>query len=225
MYRGCFVLLIALGFASCTVRNVTASDGLVQSDGWKPPGDGRSGDHTVGRDGPTKLDGGKSCSFNGHCGQKEYCALPSCTASSGTCTLKPGNCQAIYAPVCGCDEKTYGNDCEAAAAGVSVSHKGQCCADINAKYQELVKAAKKCCALCAQPDPCLKTVYDRLDCPCITTVNANAPELAGIQTLDNQWVAQGCKATGCPPMPCPNVTGGSCQPTTGTSGMCVDISR
>ena len=37
-----------------------------------------------------------------------------------------GVCQAIYIPVCGCNGVTYGNACEATAAGVLHSEPGEC---------------------------------------------------------------------------------------------------
>ncbi len=44
----------------------------------------------------------------------------------GTCMIKPGARPLYYAPVCGCDMKTYGNECEAYADGLSVLQKGEC---------------------------------------------------------------------------------------------------
>jgi hypothetical protein len=35
-------------------------------------------------------------------------------------------CLAIYEPVCGCNQKTYGNECEARAYGITVFTKGEC---------------------------------------------------------------------------------------------------
>ena len=44
----------------------------------------------------------------------------------GTCARVPRFCPHIYRPVCGCDGKTYPNDCERMRAKVSKNHDGKC---------------------------------------------------------------------------------------------------
>jgi hypothetical protein len=65
----------------------------------------------------------KDCAQGLYCAYKTQCGA---TDAGGTCTKRPNMCTKIYAPVCGCDGKTYGSGCTAAAAGVSVAQKGEC---------------------------------------------------------------------------------------------------
>ena len=69
----------------------------------------------------------KTCRVNGNCWKPAYCSRDEGTCTGpGVCKAKPENCPDTVAAVCGCDKKTYTNECVAAAAGTSVSHKGEC---------------------------------------------------------------------------------------------------
>ncbi len=69
------------------------------------------------RGAPMECDPGLYCAFKKDCGRSD---------SGGICTKKTEMCTKIYMPVCGCDGKTYGNACTAAAEGVTVEAKGEC---------------------------------------------------------------------------------------------------
>jgi len=68
-----------------------------------------------------------TCRADTDCLGGEFCDFPpGACGGEGTCLLPPDACEDVYQPVCGCDGVTYGNGCEAAAAGTSVIAEGEC---------------------------------------------------------------------------------------------------
>jgi len=68
--------------------------------------------------GVIKCDKGLWCQFrDGTCGRFD---------AGGTCAAVPRFCPRIFRPVCGCDKKTYANDCERQRHRVSKAHDGKC---------------------------------------------------------------------------------------------------
>ena len=65
------------------------------------------------------------------CGEGQFCnyaADAGCgfADATGTCARLPEVCTREFDPVCGCDGRTYGNSCNANAAGVAVASRGAC---------------------------------------------------------------------------------------------------
>ncbi|HEX4966412.1 MAG TPA: Kazal-type serine protease inhibitor domain-containing protein [Thermoanaerobaculia bacterium] len=64
------------------------------------------------------------------CPSGEACKYPigKCNVAdlSGTCVKVPATCPTTNRPVCGCDGKTYTNQCELLKAGAREDHAGAC---------------------------------------------------------------------------------------------------
>lgn len=159
-------------------------------------------------------DGTKVCGgFSGkQCDDGEYCkyeagALCGIADATGVCEKQPDACTKIYKPVCGCDGKTYGNECEAASSGVGVMSEGECedqprlCGNIISascpdgtycNFSEAAQCGEAETGVCEQlPEICTEEYAPVCGCDSNTYENACAAARAGVSVASKGECAEG----------------------------------
>ncbi|MEO6839441.1 MAG: Kazal-type serine protease inhibitor family protein [Bradyrhizobium sp.] len=107
------------------------------------------GSITLGLSGANAANLDEACGGPDHitCNSALYCQLPAgqCSASdtAGVCAKMPDFCMRVSRPVCGCNGKTYANECDARHAKVAIDTPGACKKPPAAPGTPAVKPAAK----------------------------------------------------------------------------------
>lgn len=101
--------------------DASAMDAVSQPDASAM--DGSQPDSAIGTD-AAQDSGAGSCRSNADCPGRACLNIMTC-GGTGTCG-GPTPCAAIVDPVCGCDGRTYSNQCVANNAGVGIRSRGAC---------------------------------------------------------------------------------------------------
>jgi hypothetical protein len=126
--RASAAIALAIALVGCPRESFDPSDAGSSSGSGGHSSNAGSGGSDQPRDA-----GANACGSRGQtaCPDKQFCNFPAgaqCGAADapGVCQAKPEICNDLFAPVCGCDDVTYPNDCNAASKGVSTAHTGAC---------------------------------------------------------------------------------------------------
>lgn len=129
MSRLSFALLLAVPLAACGGKvdlPVEENDSGTDS-GTSTTDTASSASDTGGSSVDAAPPPVRPCLTSSECGKSQFCDAPlGACGKPGVCAPRPEGCDLLYAPVCGCDLKTYGNECAARQAGVTILSKGEC---------------------------------------------------------------------------------------------------
>jgi hypothetical protein len=126
-----------------------------------------------------------ACRSNDDCEATELCATGTCEDGLGQCVPVPMTCEDTVSYVCGCDGRTYDNDCLAAQARVRLQSSQACsCADNSQCVDEQICALDGSCSnvgrCLPKPDACDPTDTQQVcGCDGVTYQNACAASRAG----------------------------------------------
>jgi len=95
---------------------------------------------------------GIACKDDEFCSQEDNASGVGCgfPDSTGVCTPRDRVCDPLEAPVCGCDSKTYGSDCESHRAGVSIAKRGACTNGQNVSCDDRKVTCKRTRPMCPE---------------------------------------------------------------------------